>query len=149
MKPSFFSETLRLYTILPVLNRVTLSDYVVPGHPHLVIPKGMPIIIPSGALHRDERYYPNPLQFNPENFSPEQVAARRSVEWLPFGDGPRNCIGMRFGQMQARMGLVMLLRNFEFSVCSQTPIPMRYDKKLFFVSAEAGIPLTVKRVKSI
>ncbi|KAH8252936.1 hypothetical protein KR032_002757, partial [Drosophila birchii] len=140
------SETLRLYTVLPVLNRECLEDFVVPDNPKYVIKKGMRIIIPAGAMHRDERLYPNPDTFNPDNFSPERVKERDSVEWLPFGDGPRNCIGMRFGQMQTRIGLALLMKDFKFSVCEKTTIPMKYHKEMFLVASESGIYLKVERV---
>ncbi|KAH8354876.1 hypothetical protein KR093_000180, partial [Drosophila rubida] len=142
----FVIETLRLYTVLPILNRQCLEDYVVPGYPKHVIKKGMPVIIPAGAMHRDEKLYPNPNVFNPDNFEPERVKNRDSVEWLPFGDGPRNCIGMRFGEMQARIGLAMLVKNFKFSVCEQTPIPMKYNKSSFLLNSESGIFLHVERI---
>lgn len=141
-----FAETLRLYTVLPVLNRECLEDFVVPDNPKYVIKKGMPIIIPAGPMHRDEKYYPNPDTFNPDNFTPERVRNRDSVLWLSFGDGPRNCIGMRFGQMQSRIGLALLIKNFKFSVCSQTTIPMKFDKKLFLIASKSGIYLKVERI---
>ncbi|XP_034479135.1 probable cytochrome P450 6a21 [Drosophila innubila] len=140
------SETLRLYTIVPMLNRLCLEDYVVPGYPNYVIKKGMPVIIPAGAMHRDEKLYPNPNRFNPDNFTPERVKNRDSAEWLPFSIGPRNCIGLRFGDMQTRIGLAMLLKNFKFSVCDQTPIPMKYKKTSNLVNSESGIFLHVERV---
>ncbi|KAH8355324.1 hypothetical protein KR093_010929 [Drosophila rubida] len=140
------SETLRLWTVLPVLNRECLEDFVVPGYPKYVIKKGMAVIIPAGAMHRDEKLYPNPNEFNPDNFEPERVKNRDSVEWLPFGDGPRNCIGMRFGEMQARIGLVKLLTKFRFSVCDQTPDPIKYDIASFLVSSASGIHLKVEKV---
>ncbi|EDW05265.1 probable cytochrome P450 6a21 [Drosophila mojavensis] len=140
------SETLRLYTVLPVLNRECLEDFVVPGYPNYVIKKGMTIVIPSAAMHRDEKLYPEPNRFNPDNFEPEKVKNRDSVEWLPFGDGPRNCIGMRFGEMQARIGLAMLIQHFKFSVCDKTMIPIKYNKKTFLVGSESGIYLKVERV---
>ncbi|XP_034652023.1 probable cytochrome P450 6a21 [Drosophila subobscura] len=140
------SETLRLYTVLPVLNRECLEDYVVPDNPKYVIKKGMPILIPAGPMHRDERFYPNPNVFNPDNFSAERVKSRDSVEWLPFGDGPRNCIGMRFGQMQARVGMAMLLKDFKFSVCDETTIPMTYNMESFLIASATGISLRVERV---
>ncbi|KAH8401701.1 hypothetical protein KR009_007402, partial [Drosophila setifemur] len=139
------SETLRLYTVLPVLNRQCLEDFVVPENPKYVIKKGMPILIPAGPMHRDEKLYPNPDTFNPDNFSPERVKERDSIEWLPFGDGPRNCIGMRFGLMQSRIGLALLIKDFKFSVCEQTPIPMKYDKEVFLISSESGVYLKVER----
>lgn len=129
-----------------MLNRKALSDFVVPGYPKHVIKKGMSIIIPAAAMHRDEKFYPNPDRFNPDNFTPERVKNRDSVEWLPFGDGPRNCIGMRFGEMQARIGLAMLVKNFRFSVCDQTPIPMKYNVKSVLLNSESGIFLRVERI---
>jgi len=119
---------------------------VVPENPKYVIKKGMPILIPAGAMHRDERLYPNPDTFDPENFSSDRVKERDSIEWLPFGDGPRNCIGMRFGQMQARIGLALLIKDFRFSVCEKTTIPIKYDKQQFLISSESGITLKVERV---
>ncbi|KAH8321526.1 hypothetical protein KR074_007542 [Drosophila pseudoananassae] len=140
------SETLRLYTVLPILNRECLEDYVVPDNPKYVIKKGMPVLIPCGAMHRDEKLYPNPNVFNPDHFLPDRVKERDSVEWLPFGDGPRNCIGMRFGQMQARIGLALLIKDFKFSICEETTIPMKYSKETFLISSESGIYLKVERV---
>ncbi|KAH8355325.1 hypothetical protein KR093_010972, partial [Drosophila rubida] len=140
------SETLRLWTVLPILNRECLEDYVVPGYPKYVIKKGMPVLIPAGAMHRDEKLYPNPNEFNPDNFEPERVNNRDSVEWLPFGDGPRNCIGMRFGEMQARIGLSKLITKFRFSVCDQTTIPIKYDVKSFLIASASGIYLKVERI---
>lgn len=106
----------------------------------------MTIFIPAGAIHRDERYFPDPEVFNPDNFSPDKVAARDSVLNLSFGDGPRNCIGMRFGKIQTLVGLALLLKNFQFSVCSQTSIPLKYDKNNFLVSVEGGIYLKVEKL---
>ncbi|XP_017108337.2 cytochrome P450 6a9-like [Drosophila bipectinata] len=141
------AETLRLYTVLPVLNRECVEDFTVPDNPKYVIKKGMPVLIPCSAIHRDERFYPNPEVFNPDNFSADRVKERDSVEWLPFGDGPRNCIGMRFGQMQTRIGLALLIKDFKFSVCDKTTIPMEYNKKHYLVASESGIFLQVKRVQ--
>ncbi|KAL7737698.1 hypothetical protein ACLKA6_006096 [Drosophila palustris] len=140
------SETLRLYTIVPFLERKALNDYVVPGHPNLVIEKGKHVIIPAAAYHQDEDFYPEPKKFDPERFSPEKVAARDPVEWLPFGDGPRNCVGMRFGQMQTRVGLAQLIKNFKFSVCDKTDIPLTYNPESFVMGTNGGIHLRAERV---
>lgn len=140
------TETLRLYTNVPILERKALKDYVVPGHPKLVIEKGLPVFIPAGAFHRDEDFYPEPEKFDPDRFSPEQVAARDSVEWLPFGDGPRNCVGIRFGEMQSRVGVAQMIRNFKFTVCDKTAIPLIYNPKSFVLGTTSGIYLRAERV---
>ena len=59
------------------------------------IPKGLMIWIPVYGIHRDPDIYPNPDVFNPENFNEDAVEARHPMTYLPFGDGPRNCIGTR------------------------------------------------------
>ncbi|XP_037815468.1 probable cytochrome P450 6a21 [Lucilia sericata] len=139
-------ETLRLYTIVPMINRTALSDYVVPGYPNYIIKKGMNISIPACAIHRDPDYYAQPEVFYPEHFAEDVVAQREPCVWLPFGEGPRNCIGMRFGKMQTIIGLVMLLRNFKFSVCEQTKIPLTFDKKSFMLATDHGIYLKVEAI---
>ncbi|XP_075165623.1 cytochrome P450 6a9-like [Haematobia irritans] len=139
-------ETLRLYTVLPVLNRLALEDYTVPGNSRYVIKKGMPVLIPAGAIHRDERFYPNPLEFNPENFSGDKMAHRDSILYLPFGEGPRNCIGLRFGKMQAVVGLAVLLKNFKFSICEKTEDPLTFCKQSFLISTDKGIYLQVTKI---
>lgn len=116
---------------------------MVADKPGYVIKKGMPVLIPAAAIHRDERYYPNPLDFNPDNFSAERVAARDPILWLPFGDGPRNCIGKRFGLMQTVIGLALLLKQFHFDVCDKTEIPPEFNKKGFLISTKEGIYLKV------
>ncbi|XP_017050276.1 cytochrome P450 6a2 [Drosophila ficusphila] len=140
------SETLRLYTLVPQLERRALNDYVVPGHPEFVIEKGTQVVIPACAYHRDEDLYPDPETFDPDRFSPDKVAARDSVEWLPFGDGPRNCIGMRFGQMQVRVGLAQILSRFKLSVCDQTEIPLTYSPMSLVLGTVGGIYLRLERI---
>jgi len=106
---------------------VAAKRFVVPGNPKFVIEAGQSVIIPSTAIHHDPSIYPEPNEFRPERFSPEESANRPSVAWLPFGEGPRNCIGLRFGQMQARTGLALLIKNFRFSTCSKTADPLIFD----------------------
>jgi len=81
-----------MYTIsINILRRAT-KNYKVPGQ-SLVIEKGQKIIIPSYSIHNDPKYYPNPDTFDPERFSTEEKAKRLNGTYIPFGDGPRLCIG--------------------------------------------------------
>jgi len=88
-----FLETLRKYPPLITLFREATQDYKVPDDT-LVIEKGTKILIPAYAIHHDYRYYPDPETFDPERFSPEEKAKRPNGTYMPFGDGPRLCIGM-------------------------------------------------------
>jgi len=87
------SETLRKYPLLFALFRVASKTYRVPND-SLIIEKGQKILIPIFSLHYDPRYFSDPEVFNPERFSTEEKAKRPKGVYLPFGDGPRICIGM-------------------------------------------------------
>lgn len=128
------------------MGRKALNDYVVEGHSNYVIEKGMPVLIPISAIHLDSEFYENPHQFNPDNFLPELVEKRHPLALLAFGEGPRNCIGMRFGKMQARLGLAMLINSFKFSICEKTEVPINIDKKNFIYSSKGGIYLKVEKL---
>lgn len=104
------------------------------------------VIIPVYAIHHDPEYYPVPEVFDPDRFTPENVQKRDSMTFLAFGEGPRNCIGLRFGMMQARIGLITLLRNYEFSICSQTVSPLILTQKAFVLSPKGQIFLKLKPV---
>lgn len=84
----FYLETLRIYPTLPVLNRTCVKDYPIPGTDK-VIEKGAEIFIPSFALHRDPKYWDEPLKFNPDRFNEENSAGKNIVNrpYFPFGEG--------------------------------------------------------------
>ena len=106
----------------------------------------MRVIIPLDAIHTDPEYYPEPQKFCPERFSPEEIAKRPAFAYLPFGEGPRNCIGMRFGKIQAKIGIITLVRHFKFEACAETQIPLRFAKKSFLVQTESGIHLKAQKL---
>lgn len=60
---------------------------------NIIIKEGVQVYVPSYAIHHDPEYYPNPELFDPERFSEEAKNARPPCTYLPFGDGPRHCIG--------------------------------------------------------
>ncbi|XP_055592502.1 cytochrome P450 6a2-like [Uranotaenia lowii] len=120
------NETLRLYPSVPVLERKAFKDYKMPNS-KAIIPKGMKVQIPAFAIHRDESIYPNPMVFDPDRFSPEEVANRHPCAFLPFGEGPRICIGLRFGMLQSRVGLATVLNSYRVTPCSKTTIPLEYS----------------------
>lgn len=86
----YFPETLRLYPVLGYLNRICVKPYKVPGT-NVVIEEGTPVLISLLGLQRDPEYFPDPLKFDPERFSSSQEQV--PFTFLPFGDGPRFCIG--------------------------------------------------------
>ncbi|XP_067627276.1 probable cytochrome P450 6a13 [Eurosta solidaginis] len=138
-------ETLRKHPIAPALKRVSYEDYKVPGT-NYVIKAHTTVLIPSEAIQHDPRYYADPEKFDPMRFTPEAMEQRHPMTFLPFGDGPRNCIGLRFGRMQVLIGLVILLRKYRFSVAKTTPIPIVYDKTILLRAPKGKLELKCERI---
>ncbi|KAK7797024.1 hypothetical protein U0070_012293 [Myodes glareolus] len=113
------SETLRLYSIANRLERVCKQDVEMNG---VFIPKGSVVMIPTFSLHRDPQYWPEPEAFRPERFSKENKGSINPYVYMPFGNGPRNCIGMRFALMNIKLALTKLLQNFSFQPCKETQV---------------------------
>lgn len=88
------SETLRYYPPTPLGDRTCIKDYRLPGY-DLTVKKGESIVIPVYGMHHDPRFFPEPEQFRPERFSPENKGNITPQAYLPFGQGPRSCIGKR------------------------------------------------------
>lgn len=89
---NLFSESMRLHSGVPFTNRKCAMDYKVPNT-KIVIKKGTGIIIPTYAFHLDPELFPDPEKFDPERFNKEEKVKRHPYAFLPFGEGPRNCIG--------------------------------------------------------
>jgi len=88
----FKPETLRKHPPLSNINRIVTQPYTIPDTT-AELEKGVRVIIPIYAIHHDPCYYPEPDRFDPERFSDEAKSSRPHFTFLPFGEGPRNCIG--------------------------------------------------------
>lgn len=115
------SEALRLYPPGFRFAREIDQDCTLNGQ---FLPKGLTIEIPAGFLHYDPEHWPEPEKFIPERFTPEAKASRHPFVYLPFGAGPRNCVGMRLAQLEIKMALVRLLQRFSIVACSETKVPL-------------------------
>ncbi|WP_374634146.1 cytochrome P450 [Ferrovibrio sp.] len=104
-------EAMRLYPPAHSTSRVALADDRIGD---LTIKAGTAVIISPWLMHRHKLYWKNPERFDPENFSPTASAARPRFVYLPFGAGPRICIGMGFAMAEAVLILATLARRFRF-----------------------------------
>lgn len=138
-------ETLRKYPLIGCV-RKAVNDYVVPGSSQYVIKKGTHVYVPVLGIHYDPEYYPQPEQFDPERFSPDKVSQRDSVEWLPFGDGPRNCIGRRFGKMLTCLALASVIHKFRYTPCSKCKKSIKFDANAMLLTPSHPICLNVVRL---
>uniref|UniRef100_A0A240SWD3 Cytochrome P450 n=1 Tax=Glossina brevipalpis TaxID=37001 RepID=A0A240SWD3_9MUSC len=110
-------ETTRKYPGLPFLNRVCTQDYKIAGTDFMVT-KGTPIIIPLFSLHRDDRYFPDPMKYEPNRFSENSA----SIAFMPFGEGPRHCIAQRLGVLNVKVALVKILSNFQIETMQRKEV---------------------------
>ncbi|XP_065080037.1 probable cytochrome P450 6a14 [Ochlerotatus camptorhynchus] len=138
-------ETLRKYPTVDSLMRTASKNYQIPDS-DLKIPEGTLVFIPTYAIHHDPEYYPEPERFDPERFNAENRTSRHPFVFLPFGEGPRNCIGMRFGLMQTRVGLITVLRQFRVRPSDNTPSRLVVDPKSGIPTPLGGVPLLIERI---
>jgi len=117
-------ETLRKFPALARLERVCVKDYHDPSE-NLRIPKGAVVAVPVQNIHNDKQYYEYPDKFYPEHFTPENKAKRNPYAFLPFGTGPRNCIGMRFALIESKAAVAFIIHNFKVEPTANTPIPVK------------------------
>nr|UXX33470.1 cytochrome P450 6a13-like protein [Holotrichia oblita] len=139
------NETMRKYPLGGFLPRTCTENYKIPGT-NTVIDKGTQVFISVLGLHRDPEFYPDPDKFDPERFSNENKGKIVPGTFLPFGDGPRICIGLRFGLMQAKTCLIRLLKDFEFSLNSRTKVPLELTFG-FVTNLKESVWLNSRRVK--
>lgn len=138
------SETLRKYPPSPFINRQCTEDYVIPGT-NVVIAKGIVVQIPVYGFHHDERYYPNPKEFNPNRFFNGEKKSFAEMPYMPFGDGPRNCIGMRMGKIETKIGIVLMLQNFNYSLGDQlVGMELEISPSSFVMAPKTNIMLKVQ-----
>lgn len=137
-------ETFRKYPTAPMLFRVCTKEYALPNG--YIVPVGESVIIPVRAIHYDPQYFPEPNEFRPERFDPDRVIP--SCAYIPFGNGPRMCIAMKFVMVQLKYGLAKLLMNYDFKVSPKTVEPLTLDPKNMVTTPKQRIYLNVTSVKS-
>jgi cytochrome P450 len=131
-------EGMRLYPPAYALGRESLSEDEILGYK---IPKKSIILVSIYALQRDAKYYPNPNKFDPERFSPAEVKKRPKLAYMPFGAGPRMCIGNHFAMMEMQLLLTLMIRRFDFVLDEKYPIE---KDALITLKPKEGIRMWVK-----
>lgn len=112
-------ESMRLYPPAWITDRMAREDAEVAGYQ---VPKSSNVIPFIYGIHHNPKYWPEPEKFDPERFSPEQSEGRHSFAYMPFGGGPRLCIGSNFAMMEMQMIVVALFRQFDFELVSEAPL---------------------------
>ena len=120
------SESQRISPSSAAIERVASKDYVTSTG--LKIKKGDQIQVLFCGIHMDPKYWDNPTEFRPERFSKENKKGNNPYAFLPFGTGPRSCIGMRFALIEVKVALYYLIKGFLIHPGETTPVPIKYDK---------------------
>ncbi|MEM9073605.1 MAG: cytochrome P450 [Myxococcota bacterium] len=114
-------ESMRLFPPVWAVERDALSDDVICGRP---IRKGVTVGVAAWTLHRHRRYWDNPEGFDPDRWLPERSQGRPRYVYLPFGAGPRVCIGSTFAMMEAKLILAMIVRRYRLELAPGHPVEM-------------------------
>jgi len=101
-------EAMRLCPPAPAVGRMVMDDIEVDGYR---LPAGSCAIVAIYAMHRDPALWEDPLSFDPDRFSPERSRGRDRWQYLPFGGGPRGCMGDHFAMLEATLALATILRR--------------------------------------
>ncbi|KAI8435423.1 hypothetical protein MSG28_003730 [Choristoneura fumiferana] len=133
-----FHETLRMYPVVDPIPRQALERCDLPG---VAVERGMGLLVSVSGIHYDPKHWPNPTKFDPDRFLPENSEGRHPCAYLPFGLGPRNCIGMRFAQVQSKVCLMKLLGRYRVEPCESTRRRLSYDPGRLVLRSKHGLPL--------
>ena len=115
-------ESLRMFPPAPRTSRECNKTCAITDD--LVVEEGIVISFPIFSLHHNAEYWPNPEKFDPERFNPNNEQSYPTFAYLPFGEGPRNCIGKRLALLEAKMTLVAILKDLQFKRCADTEVPL-------------------------
>ncbi|KAL1509571.1 hypothetical protein ABEB36_004284 [Hypothenemus hampei] len=146
-----FCEILRKWPPALFVDRVCTKPYTIepeyPDEKSMNLKVGDLLWIPMFGLHKDSKYFPKPEVFDPERFSDENRDQINPYTYIPFGSGPRNCIGSRFAILESKALLYNLLLNFEIVPTKRTTNPLKFLRGTFQNTVEGGFWLGLKRIK--
>ena len=109
------AESMRLYPPAWVIGRLAIKDYAVGG---AVAEKGALVLLSQYVMHRDARFFPDPLRFDPERWTPEAKESRPQYSYFPFGGGARRCIGEGFAWMEGTLLVATIARRWRMRLVS-------------------------------
>nr|XP_033323895.1 cytochrome P450 9e2-like [Megalopta genalis] len=146
------NETMRLFPIAIFVDRICTNDYElpppVPGGKPFTIKKGTNLWIPSHAIQTDPKYYDNPDKFEPDRFIHDGKRILGSGTYMPFGVGPRMCIGNRFALAGIKVWIFYILARCDLKNCPKTQIPLKMSVNIMGNAAQDGYWMSVQPRKN-
>lgn len=148
-----FSEALRLHSPAMLLTKKCTIPIELDGaKDHKVkIDKGTVMLLPVYSIHRNPENYQEPDKFMPERFDPDNggVSVKTCEDqgiYLPFGNGPRKCLGQRFARTQSKACIIEIIKNFQLSINKKTQEPLVLDPKEFLCYPKGGLWVDFKKL---
>ena len=129
-------ETMRLYPPAYVVGRRPLEDITIGGH---FIPAGTNVLMSQWIVHRDERWYDRPAEFDPDRWAEGLAARLPKYAYFPFGGGPRVCIGNTFAMLEATLVLAQIAQRFDLELLTEAPV-----KLLPVITLRPGQPIEMR-----
>ena len=133
------AESMRLYPPAWAIGRMALNDFEIGGY---LVPKKSLVLMSQYVMHRDPRYFADPLRFDPKRWSPQEREARPQFSYFPFGGGPRRCIGEGFAWMEGILLLATLAQHWQMRLAPNHPVEI---KPVMTLRPKHGMQMIVTR----
>lgn len=138
-------ESIRINATIPLLSKACTKECELIGKDGLSckINPGVITLISLYGLHMDSKYWTNPEKFDPERFNENEKEKRSKFVFLPFGEGPRMCVGRRMAMIEIKLALIQLLINCNLEISSKTELPIKRDLH-FSTTPKCGLWVRLK-----
>ncbi|KAK5641878.1 hypothetical protein RI129_010425 [Pyrocoelia pectoralis] len=147
------SETLRKWPAAVGFDRLCVKPYTIQPERNNEKPvnlkKGDVVMMITYGMHLDEKYFPNPDRFDPERFNKENRKNITPYTYMPFGIGPRSCIGNRFALLETKILIFNILKHFDIVVVDKSVVPIKLARKQMILNAEKGFWFGLKPRKVV
>lgn len=127
----FINETLRLHPLLNVSGKICTETTTLHGSDGQIctLQPGHIVLLPAFGFQMDKRYWQDPETFNPDRFADQKKDQLIRYTYLAFGEGNRQCPGMRFGMIEIKLMLIIILRKYKLLTSSKTEFPLKKDTR--------------------
>ncbi|XP_033214820.1 cytochrome P450 6B1-like [Belonocnema kinseyi] len=143
------NESMRLNHVSGIMTKVCTREIQLVGSDGLSckVKPGHVAVISTFGLQMDPKYWPEPEKFDPDRFGDEKKEKIHKFTFIPFGEGPRICVGMRMANIIIKIAVATIVKNYSLEVSPKTPLPLKRDEASFMTAYENGLWVFLKPLK--